>query len=151
VILSSTTGQFAIAPEDLNPNFYTHPLYAFAYIDSKTYKMEYADNELDMFLMSRFTSTLKAGNPCSHPMISVGGATFTSADATRGVWSDMISRRSSRTAFITSAIAKARKFGFAGIDLVCGVPALVMALLLKSRTRRLMCVLSGSSGLGIPR
>lgn len=111
-------GQFAIAPEDLNPDYYTHPLYAFAYIDPDTFFVEYADNELDKFVMSRFTSTLKNGNPCVHPMISVGGAAFTAADATRSVWSSMISRRSSRTAFITSAIAKARKFGFAGIDLV---------------------------------
>ncbi|CAI5495010.1 unnamed protein product [Closterium sp. Naga37s-1] len=92
----------------------THVFYAFASIDPTTYKVVPFNPAVDVTqgLYLRFNSALKTANPAIKTLLSIGGY---SAGTT--VFANAASSASSRSAFIQSAIALARKYNFDGLDI----------------------------------
>ncbi|KAJ6032574.1 hypothetical protein N7540_003306 [Penicillium herquei] len=103
------------APEDITVGVWTHLNYGFALIGSD-YRISQM-NSFDEELYPRFTN-LKSSSAGLKVFISVGGW-----DAGGSIWSDMVSSEESRSAFIDSAIAFMKTYGFDGIDLDWEYPA----------------------------
>lgn len=106
----------AWAPETIDATAWTHLFYAFALIDSSTFKISQM-NSFDIGLYTRFTA-LKQQNPSLKVFISVGGWSAGGA-----IFSNMVSSSSSRSAFITSAVTFLKTYAFDGIDIDWEYPA----------------------------
>ena len=82
-------------------------------IDPKTYNVVAAHPD-DVKLYGEFTARKSASMQI---WISIGGFTFSSADATRQTWSLMTARVELRKAFITSLTDFMKQHGFQGVEL----------------------------------
>ncbi|KAL8979047.1 MAG: hypothetical protein Q9205_005527 [Flavoplaca limonia] len=102
-----------ISPSQIITSGSTHLYFAFASIDPKTFEVVPAHPE-DVRLYGEFTSRKTSS---MQTWISLGGFTFSSADATRKAWSMMASRAGSRKTFITSLGNFMKRYGFQGVEL----------------------------------
>ena len=110
--------QPSLPPESLDTSLFTHAFYAFAAISPTNFSVIPFNALEDPNVMSRLNAAVRMGSACGKTLISVGGAEFSQAAATKHVWSAMASSVFSRTQFITSVISFARWYAFDGIDLV---------------------------------
>ncbi|KAL8893276.1 MAG: hypothetical protein Q9192_005427, partial [Flavoplaca navasiana] len=102
-----------ISPSQIITSGFTHLYFAFASIDPKTFEVVPAHPE-DVRLYGEFTSRKTSS---MQTWITLGGFTFSSADATRKTWSMMASRAESRKTFITSLGNFMKRYGFQGVEL----------------------------------
>lgn len=93
---------------DVDSSLFTHIFYAFADLNSTTYKISVQTPSV----ASSFTSTLREKNPSVDTLLSIGGGAATPDD-----FSAMAIGSASRKAFIDSSIDLARSYGFSGLDL----------------------------------
>ncbi|XP_002979075.2 class V chitinase [Selaginella moellendorffii] len=94
---------------DLSTDVYTHLCFAFANVNSTTFRVEIPVETMDV--AREFTSLAKSKNPLIKTLVSIGGA-----GANTTVFSQMASSSSSRGEFVRSSISLARTYGFDGID-----------------------------------
>jgi chitinase len=104
-----------VAPKDLDTKGYTHLFFSFGFIDPNTFSLVPAHPD-DVTLMKDFTDLSKNGGVKT--WIAVGGFDFSDPKtATHKTWSQMVSTKANRAAFIASAKAFMDTYGFSGIDL----------------------------------
>lgn len=107
-----------VAPEDLELAGLTHLNFAFAFFDPSSFQISPMDANAGS-LYSRFTA-LKAKQPGLQTWIALGGWSFnddTNTPNTRRAFSDMVSTRANRQAFIGSLLNFMQTYGFDGIDI----------------------------------
>jgi GH18 family chitinase len=102
-----------VRPKDLNLKGLTHLYYAFLFFDPQTFQVKLMD-DADEPLLREFTDLKKKG---PETWIAVGGWSFSDEGATHHAFSDMVSSKQNRAAFITSLIAFMDKYGFQGADI----------------------------------
>lgn len=102
-----------VSPSQIITSGLTHLYFAFASIDPKTFEVVPAHPE-DVRLYGEFTSRKTSS---MQTWITLGGFTFSSADATRKTWSMMASQAESRKIFITSLVNFMKRYGFQGVEL----------------------------------
>ncbi|KAH6651588.1 glycoside hydrolase superfamily [Truncatella angustata] len=104
-----------VAPNQLNTEGYTHLFFSFASMDPTTYRIAPAHPD-DVQGMKDFTALSKDGK--LQTWIAVGGFDFSNPEAaSHTTWSDMVSTKANRAAFISSAKEYMDTYGFQGIDL----------------------------------
>ncbi|KAL3428232.1 hypothetical protein PVAG01_01741 [Phlyctema vagabunda] len=102
-------------PWQLNLKDYTHLYYAFAFIDPKSFQVVPAHPD-DEQLMRDFTEMSDDGS--LETWIAIGGYDFSNAGLpTHTTWSDMVSTKANRAAFIASLDTFMSNYGFQGVDL----------------------------------
>ena len=103
-------GRFTV--DNIDPNLCTHVLYAFARIDSETYKIKINDDRADIYNKGyeKFVA-LKIKNPNLKVMISVQGFT---PEVDR--YSQLVTNNSNIDAFVESAVAFFKLYKFDGFD-----------------------------------
>ncbi|KAK9947383.1 hypothetical protein M0R45_003012 [Rubus argutus] len=105
--------EFAVS--SIDSSLFTHLIWAFAYINSSTYRLSINSSSQQQF--STFTNVVKQKNPKITTLLSIwGGRENTS------VLFSMLSQSSRRRSFIDSSIATARLYEFDGLDLSRAVP-----------------------------
>jgi chitinase len=105
----------SVAPKDLDTKGYTHLFFSFGFIDPNTFSLVPAHPD-DVTLMRDFTDLSKNGGVKT--WIAVGGFDFSDPKtATHKTWSQMVSTKANRAAFIASAKKFMDTYGFSGIDL----------------------------------
>ncbi|KAJ3280985.1 hypothetical protein HK104_000277, partial [Borealophlyctis nickersoniae] len=106
----------AIRPSNLITSAYNYLLFSFAEIDENG-GLTYADPH-DVPLMHEFNA-LKAGQPGLRTAIAVGGWAFNDENDRKTCWrfGNMVRTPQSRRAFLDSAIAFMRQYGFDGLDI----------------------------------
>ncbi|KAL2228401.1 receptor-like serine/threonine-protein kinase SD1-7 isoform X1 [Sesamum indicum] len=95
---------------DINSELFTHLVCAFAHINTSSYEINISPS--DEPYMSTFTEIVRRKNPSAKTLLSIWAGANSSS-----TFFDMISRSSSRRAFIESSITAAREHGFMGLDL----------------------------------
>ncbi|OBS20320.1 hypothetical protein FPOA_06693 [Fusarium poae] len=102
-------------PKQLNTKGYTHLFYSFAFIDPASFKVTPAhDDDIDQ--MREFTDLSKDGK--LQTWIAIGGFDMSNEEApTHTTWSDMVSTKANRAAFIESVRSYMDEYGFQGVDL----------------------------------
>ncbi|KAL3593209.1 hypothetical protein FPOAC2_07503 [Fusarium poae] len=102
-------------PKQLNTKGYTHLFYSFAFIDPASFKVTPAhDDDIDQ--MREFTDLSKDGK--LQTWIAIGGFDMSNEEApTHTTWSDMVSTKADRAAFIESVRSYMDEYGFQGVDL----------------------------------
>ncbi|KAI0123328.1 oviduct-specific glycoprotein, partial [Xylariales sp. AK1849] len=104
-----------VAPSQLNTDGYTHLFFSFASIDPNSYNVVPANPD-DIQIMKEFTALSKDGK--LKTWIAIGGFDFSNPEAaTHTTWSDMVSTKANRAAFISSAKTYMDEYGFTGVDL----------------------------------
>ncbi|KAI1854021.1 hypothetical protein JX266_001162 [Neoarthrinium moseri] len=104
-----------VAPSQLNTKGYTHLFFSFASIDPQSFRITPAHPD-DVQGMKDFTALSKGGN--LQTWIAVGGFDFSNPEAaTHTTWSDMVSTKANRAAFISSVKEYMDTYGFQGVDL----------------------------------
>ncbi|KAF5026826.1 hypothetical protein F66182_1110 [Fusarium sp. NRRL 66182] len=102
-------------PKQLDTKGFTHLFYSFAFIDPTSFKITPAHDD-DAKQMREFTDLSKDGK--LKTWIAVGGFDMSNEEAaTHTTWSDMVSTKANRAAFIESARDYMDEYGFTGIDL----------------------------------
>ncbi|KAH7202713.1 glycoside hydrolase superfamily [Fusarium redolens] len=102
-------------PKQLNTKGYTHLFYSFAFIDPVSFKLTPAHND-DVKQMREFTDLSKGGK--LKTWIAIGGYDMSNEKApTHTTWSDMVSTKANRAAFIASVRDYMDEYGFTGVDL----------------------------------
>ena len=107
-----------VEPEDLDLTGLTHINFAFSFFHPSSFQIMPMDANAAS-LYSRFTA-LKARRPGLQTWLSVGGWSFndpTNTPNTRKAFSDMVSSRANRRAFITSLRNFMQTYGFDGLDI----------------------------------
>ncbi|KAH7122649.1 glycoside hydrolase superfamily, partial [Dendryphion nanum] len=102
-----------IWPHHINTEGLTHINFAFAGINPKSFviqPMHPADPQLYLDFTALKTNGLET-------WIAVGGWDFSNPGSTHTTWSDMVSTKENRKAFIESAVDLMKTYGFQGIDL----------------------------------
>ncbi|KAH7304503.1 glycoside hydrolase superfamily [Rhexocercosporidium sp. MPI-PUGE-AT-0058] len=100
-------------PKQLDTTGYTHLFYSFAFIDPVTFHITAAHAD-DEAMMKEFTSLAKTG---LQTWIAIGGFDFSDPGPTHTTWSDMVSTKANRAAFISSVETYMKTYGFHGVDL----------------------------------
>ncbi|KXH32852.1 hypothetical protein CSIM01_04345 [Colletotrichum simmondsii] len=101
-------------PKQLDTKGFTHLFYSFAFIDPTSFAVVPAHDD-DPAQMREFTGLAKDG---LKTWIAVGGFDFSNPETkTHHTWSDMVSTKANRAAFISSAREYMDEYGFTGIDL----------------------------------
>ncbi|KAG7102489.1 Chitotriosidase-1 like protein [Verticillium longisporum] len=104
-----------VSPSQLDTTGYTHLFYSFAFIDPKTFRITPAHSDDDS-MMREFTKLSKDGK--LQTWIATGGFDFSNPEvATHTTWSDMVSTKANRAAFIASVKEYMDTYGFQGVDL----------------------------------
>ncbi|KAL2070912.1 hypothetical protein VTL71DRAFT_13938 [Oculimacula yallundae] len=100
-------------PSQLDTTGYTHLFYSFAFMDPSTFHVvpAHADDET---IMKEFTGLAKPG---LQTWIAIGGFDFSDPGPTHTTWSDMVSTKANRAAFIGSVQSFMDTHGFTGVDL----------------------------------
>ncbi|KPM40559.1 hypothetical protein AK830_g5976 [Neonectria ditissima] len=102
-------------PKQLDTKGFTHLFYSFAFIDPTSFKVVPAHDD-DPKQMREFTALSKDGK--LKTWIAIGGFDFSNPEAkTHHTWSDMVSTKVNRAAFITSVQEYMDEYGFQGVDL----------------------------------
>ncbi|PNH59394.1 hypothetical protein VD0002_g8164 [Verticillium dahliae] len=104
-----------VSPSQLDTTGYTHLFYSFAFIDPKTFRITPAHSDDDS-MMREFTKLSQDGK--LQTWIAIGGFDFSNPEvATHTTWSDMVSTKANRAAFIASVKEYMDTYGFQGVDL----------------------------------
>ncbi|ETS74683.1 hypothetical protein PFICI_13167 [Pestalotiopsis fici W106-1] len=104
-----------VAPNQLNTDGYTHLFFSFASIDPQSFRITPAHPD-DVQGMKDFTALSKDGK--LQTWIAVGGFDFSNPEAaTHTTWSDMVSTKDNRAAFISSVKEYMDTYGFQGVDI----------------------------------
>ncbi|KAJ8753127.1 hypothetical protein K2173_017685 [Erythroxylum novogranatense] len=106
---------------DVDSSLFTHLIYAFAYINSSTYKLYINSSTEHSF--SSFTSTIKRKNPSAISLLSIWAG---SEDLE--IFSSMISDSCHRKSFIDSSINMARINDYGGLQLNGVVPSMRLSM-----------------------
>ncbi|KAF5664348.1 chitinase 3 [Fusarium heterosporum] len=102
-------------PKQLDTKGFTHLFYSFAFIDPVSFKLTPAHND-DVKQMREFTDLSKGGK--LKTWIAIGGYDMSNENApTHTTWSDMVSTKANRAAFIASVRDYMDEYGFTGVDL----------------------------------
>ncbi|KAJ3547829.1 hypothetical protein NM208_g1311 [Fusarium decemcellulare] len=102
-------------PKQLDTKGFTHLFYSFAFIDPKSFKVVPAHND-DPDQMREFTALSKDSD--LKTWIAIGGFDFSNPEViTHHTWSDMVSTKDNRAAFIASVKDYMDEYGFTGVDL----------------------------------
>ncbi|MQL71175.1 hypothetical protein Taro_003498 [Colocasia esculenta] len=104
-------------PSSIDPSLFTHVFYAFVLPDPSSYHLVITPN--DDRDLPVFTATLHDHKPPLQALLSIGGGN----DRATAAFSRMASDPSTRSAFINSSIAVARRYGLDGLDLDWESPA----------------------------
>lgn len=105
-------------PEDIDVTAFTHLNFAFAFFHPTSFQIA-PMNAGDEDLYRRFTA-LKSKKPALRTWIAVGGWSFndaTNIPNTRTAFSDMVSTKANRQAFIASLSNFLRTYNFDGVDI----------------------------------
>ncbi|KAJ8753121.1 hypothetical protein K2173_017674 [Erythroxylum novogranatense] len=102
---------------DVDSSLFTHLIYAFAFINSSTYKLYINSSTEQSF--SRFTSTIKRKNPSAISLLSIWAGR-----EDLEIFSSMISDSFHRKSFIDSSINMARINDYGGLELTGVVPSM---------------------------
>ncbi|KAF5024578.1 hypothetical protein F66182_3341 [Fusarium sp. NRRL 66182] len=103
-----------VSPKQLDTTKYTHIFFSFAFIDPTSFRIAPAHPE-DIELMKEFTSLASSR---LKTWIAIGGFDFSNPEvATHKTWSQMVSTKANRAAFISSVKEYMDTFGFSGVDL----------------------------------
>ena len=106
-------------PQSLDASTFTHGFYAFVEVSGADYSVIPSNPDIDPELMTAFVDHIVSRNPCGKAFVSIGGIEFSSQrPATSWIFPTLAASPASRQAFITSAIAFARKYRFHGLDIV---------------------------------
>ncbi|PCD34001.1 hypothetical protein FGRA07_09156 [Fusarium graminearum] len=102
-------------PKQLDTTGFTHLFYSFAFIDPTSFKITPAHDD-DVKQMREFTDLSKGGK--LQTWIAIGGFDMSDEDKpTHTTWSDMVSTKANRAAFIESVRDYMDEYGFQGVDL----------------------------------
>jgi chitinase len=111
-----------IWPNQIDTTALTHLVFAFLFIDPRTFQVTPVDSQVDIPLYTEFTA-LKSRR--LQTWIAVGGSALNDPNTpTYTTFSDMASTPENRAAFIRSIIAFMDKYGFQGVDLDWETPTL---------------------------
>ncbi|KAM0418391.1 hypothetical protein ACHAPD_004750 [Fusarium lateritium] len=103
-----------VSPKQLDTSKFTHIFFSFAFIDPSSFKVAPAHPD-DIALMKEFTSLASSK---LKTWIAIGGFDFSNPEvATHKTWSQMVSSKTNRAAFISSVKEYMDTFGFSGVDL----------------------------------
>ncbi|ESZ99230.1 oviduct-specific glycoprotein [Sclerotinia borealis F-4128] len=102
------------SPVQLNLKGFTHLFYAFAFIDPTSFRVVPAHPD-DEYYMRDFTDMSKDGSV--ETWIAIGGYDFSDIGPTHTTWSDMVSTKANRAAFIVSVEEYMLNYGFQGVDI----------------------------------
>ncbi|KAH6957466.1 oviduct-specific glycoprotein, partial [Fusarium avenaceum] len=103
-----------VSPKQLDTTKYTHIFFSFAFIDPVSFRIAPAHPD-DIQLMKEFTSLASSK---LKTWIAIGGFDFSNPEvATHKTWSQMVSSKANRAAFISSVKEYMDTFGFSGVDL----------------------------------
>ncbi|RGP68664.1 oviduct-specific glyco [Fusarium sporotrichioides] len=103
-----------VSPKQLDTSKFTHIFFSFAFIDPSSFKIAPAHQD-DIELMKEFTSLASSK---LKTWIAIGGFDFSNPEvATHKTWSQMVSSKANRAAFISSVREYMDTFGFSGVDL----------------------------------
>ncbi|XP_031280329.1 class V chitinase CHIT5a-like [Pistacia vera] len=105
-----------VPPSAIPMTYFTHLFFAFASINSSTYKLSIT--KLEDHWMKNFTATLHTQTPPLKAVLSIGGDGI-SPDT----FSKMVNKSENRAIFIESTVQVARKYGFDGLDFSWVFPA----------------------------
>ncbi|CAG8962203.1 hypothetical protein HYFRA_00005255 [Hymenoscyphus fraxineus] len=109
-----------VYPSQIDTTGLTHLVFAFLFIDPKTFKVTPVENA-DIPLYTDFTA-LKTRH--MQTWIAVGGSALSDPGPTFTTFSDMASTPENRAAFIASLCDFMEKYGFQGVDLDWETPTL---------------------------
>ncbi|CAI0394968.1 unnamed protein product [Linum tenue] len=98
------------AASAINSTLFTHLFFAFAGVDSGTFRVNVSAANQPEF--STFTQTVQRANPSVKTLLSIGGG-----DANITTLAAMANQPGRRKAFIDSSISLARSYNFHGLDL----------------------------------
>ncbi|CAL1358856.1 unnamed protein product [Linum trigynum] len=98
------------AASAINSTLFTHLFFAFAGVDSGTFRVNVSAANKPEF--STFTQTVQRANPSVKTLLSIGGG-----DANITTLAAMANQPGRRKAFIDSSISLARSYNFHGLDL----------------------------------
>ncbi|KAH7159262.1 glycoside hydrolase superfamily [Fusarium sp. MPI-SDFR-AT-0072] len=102
-------------PKQLDTTGFTHLFYSFAFIDPISFKVTPAHND-DIDQMREFTDLSKGGK--LKTWIAIGGYDMSNENtSTHTTWSDMVSTKANRAAFIESVRDYMDEYKFTGVDL----------------------------------
>jgi chitinase len=102
-------------PNQLDTRGFTHLFYPFAFIDSTSFKITPAHDD-DIEQMREFTGISKDSDLKTR--IAIGGFDMSDTEAPANTtWSDMVSTKVNRAAFIESVRDYMDEYGFTGVDL----------------------------------
>lgn len=101
-------------PGQLDTKGFTHLFYSFAFIDPESFKIVPAHDD-DAKQMREFTALSKDNK--LQTWIAIGGFDFSDPGPTHHTWSDMVSTKANRAAFIVSVKEYMDEYGFQGVDL----------------------------------
>ncbi|XP_052200479.1 class V chitinase CHIT5a-like isoform X2 [Diospyros lotus] len=99
-----------LPPSTIPTKYFTHVFYAFVEVDATSYQLSLT--QPDSLWMGNFTATLHCRVPPAKALLSIGGGA-----SSPYTFSNMVSSRDNRAAFIKSSIDVARQYGFDGLDL----------------------------------
>ncbi|KAH3998458.1 hypothetical protein HBI56_205010 [Parastagonospora nodorum] len=108
-----------VPPRLINTRGLTHLFYSFAFFDPTTFEMT-PMNAADVPLYGEFTALKRNG---LQTWIAVGGWSFNDEGPTYNAYSNMVSMRANRAAFISSLIRFMDTYGFQGADIDWEYPA----------------------------
>lgn len=127
---TARTGHCAFSFSQINPNLYTHLIYAFSAIQAQdgnytVVSENGADPNSTAQMATAFANfqALKQQNPALKTLISIGGSSFSSDSSTSWIWGTMASSDATRRQFAANAVQFARTYGFDGIDIDWEFPA----------------------------
>jgi chitinase len=102
-------------PKQFNTKGFTHLFYSFAFIDPTSFAITPAHDD-DIKQMREFTDLSKDSD--LKTWIAIGGFDMSNPEApTHTTWSDMVSTKANRAAFIESTRDYMDEYGFTGVDI----------------------------------
>lgn len=112
---------YAYTPKHIDPSVPTHINYAFAKINPSTYAVEAIEFNDDKLLQE--LQALKKSAPGLKTLISIGGWSFSrgsevfTGTGVELIFPAMAASAANRAAFVSSAVAFAKKYGMNGVDI----------------------------------